>query len=116
MSSDRRCRAACGPEGEGIAGFLKNQIRAAGIQASALLKFRAQIFAALFIFTLITWFSGPGQSSLALPWSFVSKITNSKHQISNKSQIPNYKFQTGSLRAVGPMGQRQSDCFFCLGF
>jgi hypothetical protein len=35
-----------------------------------------------------------GQSSPALPWSFVSKITNSKHQISNKSQIPNLKFQT----------------------
>jgi len=31
---------------------------------------------------------------MALPWSFVSKITNSKHQISNKSQIPNHKFQT----------------------
>jgi len=24
---------------------------------------------------------------MALPWSFVSKITNSKHQITNKSQI-----------------------------
>ena len=30
--------------------------------------------------------------------SFVSKITNSKHQITNKSQILNYKFQTGSKR------------------
>jgi len=28
------------------------------------------------------------QSYPALPWSFVFKITNSKHQISNKSQIP----------------------------
>jgi hypothetical protein len=26
---------------------------------------------------------------MALPWSFVSKITNSKHQITNKFQIPN---------------------------
>jgi len=26
---------------------------------------------------------------MALPWSFVSKITNSKHQITNKSQISN---------------------------
>jgi hypothetical protein len=25
---------------------------------------------------------------MALPWSFVSKNTNSKHQIPNKSQIP----------------------------
>jgi hypothetical protein len=29
----------------------------------------------------------PGQSLMALPWSFVSKITNSKHQITKKSQI-----------------------------
>jgi len=28
---------------------------------------------------------------MALPWSFVSKITNSKHQITNKSQITNSK-------------------------
>jgi len=28
------------------------------------------------------------QSSLTLPWGFVLKITNSKHQITNKSQIP----------------------------
>ncbi len=46
MPSDRRCRgccrAACGPEEEQIDGFLKNQIRAAGVQATALLKFRAQ--------------------------------------------------------------------------
>jgi hypothetical protein len=26
---------------------------------------------------------------MALPWSFVSKITNYKHQITNKSQTPN---------------------------
>jgi len=31
---------------------------------------------------------------MALPWSFVSKITNSKHQIPNK-------FQTGSTRNAG---------------
>ena len=30
---------------------------------------------------------------MALPWSFVSKITNSKHQITNKSQIP-IRFKT----------------------
>jgi hypothetical protein len=36
-----------------------------------------------------------------LPWSFVSKITNSKHQITNKSQIPNHKFKTGSTRSAG---------------
>ena len=58
-----------------------------------------------FIFTLKTWSSGPGQSLPALPWSFVSKITNSKHQITNKSQIPKYKLQAG-LKQL----------FFCLGF
>jgi ABC-type proline/glycine betaine transport system permease subunit len=26
---------------------------------------------------------------MAMPWVFVSKITNSKHQITNKFQIPN---------------------------
>jgi len=46
MSSDRRCRggcrrAACGPEEERIAGFLKKSFRAAGIQTAALLTFRA---------------------------------------------------------------------------
>jgi hypothetical protein len=30
---------------------------------------------------------------MALPWSFVSKITNSKHQITNKSQIPIFNDQ-----------------------
>jgi len=30
---------------------------------------------------------------MALPWSFMSKITNSKHQITNKSQIPISKSQ-----------------------
>jgi len=54
MSSDRRCRgcclAACGPEEEQIDGFLKNQIRAAGVQATALLKFRAQIICRPFYF------------------------------------------------------------------
>jgi len=36
----------------------------------------------------------------ALPWSFMSKITNYKHQISNKSQITNHKFKTGSTRSA----------------
>jgi len=48
---------------------------------------------------------------MALPWGFVSKITNSKHpakrtagrQIPNKSQISNSK-------------QVQSDCFFVWDF
>jgi len=35
-----------------------------------------------------------GQRYLALPWSFVSKITNSKHQITNKIQIPIFNDQT----------------------
>jgi hypothetical protein len=38
---------------------------------------------------------------MALPWSFVSKITNPKHQITNKSQITNHKFKTGSTRSAG---------------
>ncbi|MGB6011603.1 MAG: hypothetical protein WBI57_10085, partial [Desulfobacterales bacterium] len=44
-----------------------------------------------------------GPEIIALPWSVVSKITNSKHQITNKSQIPNFK----------PF---QSDCFFVWDF
>jgi hypothetical protein len=36
---------------------------------------------------------------MALPWSFVSKITNSKHQIPNKSQIPSTKFQINPPQA-----------------
>jgi len=42
---------------------------------------------------------------MALPWNFVTKITNSKHQISNKSQIPNLKFQNKTIFL-----------FFCLLF
>jgi hypothetical protein len=38
---------------------------------------------------------------MALAWSFVSKITNPKHQITNKSQITNHKFKTGSTRSAG---------------
>jgi hypothetical protein len=30
---------------------------------------------------------------MAMPWSFVSKITNSKHQIPNKLQIPIFNDQ-----------------------
>jgi hypothetical protein len=40
---------------------------------------------------------------MALPWRSVSKITNSKHQITNKSQILNSKLV-------------QSDCFFVWDF
>jgi len=58
---------------------------------------------------------------MALPWSFVSKITNPKHpakrtagrQITNKpachckaragrSQITNHKFKTGAAQALAP--------------
>jgi len=47
---------------------------------------------------------------MALPWSFVSKITNSKHQITNKFQIPNrFNAQRRRLRRV-------SDCFFVWDF
>jgi len=34
-----------------------------------------------------------GSEIMALPWSFMSKITNSKHQKTNKSQIPSTKSQ-----------------------
>jgi len=34
--------------------------------------------------------------SPALPWSFVSKITNSKHQKTNKLQTTSTKFQRNS--------------------
>jgi hypothetical protein len=30
---------------------------------------------------------------MALPWSFLAKITNPKHQITNKSQIPMFNDQ-----------------------
>jgi len=40
---------------------------------------------------------------MALPLGFVSKITNSKHQITNKSQIQNSKLV-------------QSDCYFVWDF
>jgi len=38
-----------------------------------------------YIENLVLWAS---QSKMARPWSFVSKNTNSKHQITNKFQIP----------------------------
>jgi len=61
---------------------------------------------------------------MALPWSFVSKITNSKHQITNKSQITNHKFKTGSTRSTGAHAaqapalrvRRVSNCFFVWDF
>jgi hypothetical protein len=46
-----------------------------------------------FISAQKTWSSGPGQRQMALPWSFVSKNTNPKHQITNKSQIPIFNDQ-----------------------
>jgi hypothetical protein len=47
-----------------------------------------------FRFDLETLLYGQGQSCPALPWSFVSKITNAKHQITNKFQIPIFNDQT----------------------
>jgi hypothetical protein len=46
---------------------------------------------------------------MALPWSFVDKITNSKHQITNKFQISSTKLQINSKPV-------QSDCFFVWDF
>jgi hypothetical protein len=37
---------------------------------------------------------------MALPWSFVSKITNSKHQMTNKSQIPRFNDQNLPRRDI----------------
>jgi len=39
---------------------------------------------------------------MALPWSFVSKITNSKHQITNKFQITNSKPVQRAAQALAP--------------
>jgi hypothetical protein len=42
---------------------------------------------------------GPlGQKYLALPWSFVSKITNSKHQKTNKLQTTSSKLQAPNYK------------------
>jgi hypothetical protein len=49
---------------------------------------------------------------MALPWSFVSKITNPKHQITNKSQIPNSK----PVQRAGQVLAPSERLFFCLGF
>ena len=59
-SSDQRCRggcrrAACGPEEERIAGFLKKSFRAAGIQTAAFLGFRAAKAALFFYGLRISW-------------------------------------------------------------
>jgi len=48
--------------------------------------------------------------------SFVSKITNSKHQITNKSQIANHKFKTGSTRSVVVCAARAIFLFWILNF
>jgi len=39
---------------------------------------------------------------MTLPWRFVSKITNSKHQIPNKFQIPNSKPVRRATQALSP--------------
>jgi len=39
---------------------------------------------------------------MALPWSFVSKITNPKHQITNKSQITNSKPVQRAAQVLSP--------------
>jgi len=39
---------------------------------------------------------------MALPWSFVSKITNSKHQITNKFEILNSKPVQRAAQALVP--------------
>jgi len=49
---------------------------------------------------------------MALPWSFVSKITNPKHQITNKFQITNSK----PVQRAGQVLAPRERLFFCLGF
>jgi len=49
---------------------------------------------------------------MALPWSFVSKITNPKHQITNKPQNPNSKPVQRAAQALSP----RERLFFCLVF
>jgi hypothetical protein len=49
---------------------------------------------------------------MALPWRFVPKITNSKHQIPNKFQISNSKPVQRAAQVLAPREQ----LFFCLGF
>jgi len=39
---------------------------------------------------------------MALPWSFVSKITNPKHQITNKLQITNSKPVQRAAQVLAP--------------
>jgi len=41
---------------------------------------------------------------MVFPWRFVSKITNSKHQITNKSQIPNQFKAIGFLFGILKFG------------
>jgi len=60
-----------------------------------------------------------GQRSLAMPWSFVSKITNSKHpakktagkQITNKFQIPIFHPSTSRL-STGDQNLPQAETLF----
>ena len=67
-----------------------------GLQALKLQPFLHEgrkFFVALFIFIWTTWWFGPCLSrstkirDRCMPWSFVSKITNPKQQITNKTQI-----------------------------
>jgi len=48
---------------------------------------------------------------MAMPWTFVHKITNSKHQITNNSQITNSKAVQRAAQVFAPRER-----FFCLGF
>jgi hypothetical protein len=52
---------------------------------------------------------------MALPWSFVYKITNSKHQITNKSQITNSKPVQRATQTLEP-GERLFFLFGILNF
>jgi len=46
---------------------------------------------------------------MALPWSFVSKNTNSKQQITNKFQIPIFNDQNRIKKRTSNIGHRTSN-------
>jgi len=54
---------------------------------------------------------------MALPWSFVSKNTNSKHQITNKSQISIFNDQNRIKKRTSNIEHRTSnvELWYALG-
>jgi len=63
----------------------------------------------LFILALKTWSSVSDWSYMALTWGHVSKSTNSKHQIPNKSQNPILNDQNRSKKRTSNIELRTSN-------